>query len=752
MKFPNSYFEDEIKSGFYVDARMKCCWAAQIDVLNEIDRVCTKHNIQYFAEWGTLLGTVRHGGYIPWDDDMDISMKREDYNRFLKYAVKDLPREYEVVNYETIDEYYDVMTRVNNTSVVNLTNDFLEKHHNMPYICGVDIFPLDYVTRDKQEEKIQKEVINLVKMTADTMGFSEVPETLSEEWLSKIEKICKQKIDRKRNLKKQLYKIICALYALYDEKESDEIALMARHLDDGGHIYPKSCYADCEYMPFENIKIPVPIGYDHILTLKYGDYMKCVRSGGSHGYPYFEKGEQALKEQGISLPNYQYVNRAEMGKKNLSFKKKLLQRIQLFIQIHQGVENLLGCGERNTASQLLQETQNVAIGIGESIEKKLGEGTETVRCLEQYCEIAYQLYEVVSQNAGVDGGEVHSILDQALAMVQQAAETMQIPKEIVFMPYRVTQWKHMEKVWKAACEEENTIVRVVPLPYYYKKQLGRAFSEMQYDGDQFPEEVPITPYNEYFLENNHPDVIYIQAPYDEWNYSVTIHPNYYAPELWKNTEQLIYIPWFKIDEMNPEDERGLKSRNYFVPMPGVVWADRIILQSEAMKQSYVNYLSDWAGEDTRPQWEEKISGDGTWIYDEDTQTANLDLPDDWKDKKVLLYYISGNGLMEHKEKMLRKMEDSLEIFREQSDKIHILWLQDDLLEERLQSRIPEVLQGYRKILQKYQGEDWLQIEPADREADTVKVADAFYGDGGKSAQHMKEASKPVMLQSVEVLS
>ena len=76
---------------------------------------------------------------------------------------------------------------------------------------------------------------------------------------------------------------------------------------------------------------------------------------------------------------------------------------------------------------------------------------------------------------------------------------MQIPKEIVFMPYRITQWKHMEKVWKAACEEENTIVRVVPVPYYYKKQLGREVSEMQYDGNQFSEEVPITPYNEYFL-------------------------------------------------------------------------------------------------------------------------------------------------------------------------------------------------------------------------------------------------------------
>ena len=80
--------------------------------------------------------------------------------------------------------------------------------------------------------------------------------------------------------------------------------------------------------------------------------------------------------------------------------------------------------------------------------------------------------------------------------------------------------------------------------------------------------------------------------------------------------------------MNPEDERGLKSRNYFVPMPGVVWADRIVLQSEAMKQSYVDYLSDWAGEDTRSMWEEKISGDGAWIYEEEPEAEHLALPRD----------------------------------------------------------------------------------------------------------------------------
>lgn len=752
MNFPNSYFEDEIRAGFYIDGKMKCNWAAQLEVLLEIDRVCTKLGITYFAEWGTLLGTVRHGGFIPWDDDMDISMKREDYERFVKYAQKELPKSFLIINYRNQEEYWDVMSRVINSDFICLDPEFVEKYHNCPYASGVDIFPLDYVTRDKEAEKLQKELIEFVKSVADTWGQGKMKPDELEGWLVQVETFCHQKVDRKGDLKKQLYKIVCALYALFREDEADEIALMALHMDDGSGTYPKECYADTVRMPFDCITIPVPIGYDFVLTKKYGDYMKNVRKGGTHDYPCYERQEQLYEKTIEKLPRFEYSKGITIEKKNPSFKDILYQRLQLLDQIHENIEMLLRCGERNTASQLLQETQNVAIGIGESIEKKLGEGTETVSCLEQYCEIAYQLYEVVSQNEGINGTEVRAILDQALRMVQQAAEAMQIPKEVVFMPYRITQWKHMEKVWKAACEEENTIVRVVPVPYYYKKQLGREVSEMQYDGDQFPKEVPITPYNEYFMENNHPDVIYIQAPYDEWNYSVTIHPNYYAPELWKNTDQLIYIPWFKIDEMNPEDERGLKSRNYFVPMPGVVWADRIALQSEAMKQSYVDYLSDWAGEDTRSMWEEKISGDGAWIYEEEPEAADLDLPADWKDKKILLYYVSGNGLMEHKEKMLRKMEDSLEIFREQSDKIHILWLQDDLLEERLQSRIPELLQGYREIIQKYQDENWLRVEPADREADTVKVADAFYGDGGKSAQHMKEASKPVMLQSVEVLS
>ena len=86
MEFPDSYFEDEVREGFFVAGMIKRAWAAQVEVLLDIDKVCKKNQITYFADFGTLLGAVRHQGFIPWDDDLDISMKREDYNRFLAAA------------------------------------------------------------------------------------------------------------------------------------------------------------------------------------------------------------------------------------------------------------------------------------------------------------------------------------------------------------------------------------------------------------------------------------------------------------------------------------------------------------------------------------------------------------------------------------------------------------------------------------------------------------------------------------------
>ena len=94
LQFDKDFFLGETYQGFYVEPMMKCVWAAQLEVLEVIRGICEKHKIKYFAAYGTLLGAVRHKGFIPWDDDVDIMMLREDYERFMKLAPAEFSGDY----------------------------------------------------------------------------------------------------------------------------------------------------------------------------------------------------------------------------------------------------------------------------------------------------------------------------------------------------------------------------------------------------------------------------------------------------------------------------------------------------------------------------------------------------------------------------------------------------------------------------------------------------------------------------------
>ena len=138
MEFAKDYFEDEVRNGFYIPGIMKRCWAASIEIMGEIDRICKKHNISYVLDSGTLLGAKRHKGFIPWDDDLDIAMNREDFNVFQEVVNKELPPELVFYSIETQKEYNHIFAIVG-LHELNLDRNRLKKYHEFPFVVVIDI-------------------------------------------------------------------------------------------------------------------------------------------------------------------------------------------------------------------------------------------------------------------------------------------------------------------------------------------------------------------------------------------------------------------------------------------------------------------------------------------------------------------------------------------------------------------------------------------------------------------------------------
>lgn len=764
MNILYSELDDEVRDGFYVDSLMKCCWMSQLQVLEEIDKVCRKHNIQYQAEWGTLLGTVRHGGFIPWDDDMDISMKRKDYNKFLKIAKEELPDGYDIINYHNDENYWDVMSRVVNLRAISFNHEFLEKNANCPFAVGVDIFPMDYLPVNDGEAEVVKDLIGDLKNTADTYGSGLLKGEELEERLKILEHLCNVKIKREGNLRENIYDIMVSMYSLYQEEEAKEIGIIPLWVENGGSVYPKEYYSKTARLPFDCITIPVPIAYDSILKQKYGDYMKMVRKGGSHDYPYYKRQVKTLEDEGFEWPCFQFSKRVcrESSKEIVDKKADLgIEQLEILNEAHKGLYKLLLIGESETAMQLLEKCQECAINLGEPIGETVADCDDLIKSLEEYCELVYQIYQLILEGEKPDAQGVFLILQEQFAKIKEEfSKEYQLKKKIVFVTDKASRWKSLESIWKETKEDENSIVSVIVVPYCYKRVDGSIIEEC-YEKDLFPDYVEIEDYKTFNLTGYHPDIIYINSPYDEYNYLTNIHPAFYSSKLVNMCEKLIYIPWFVMTELEREDERGWQSMQHFVTMPGVVNADKVIVQSEKMKENYVDYLTDWAGEDTRKLWEEKICGLGSPLLDLGDCEEELlkKVPEKWKSflfkengdrKKVMFYSISSSSFIDYKEKAVSKLKRVLDIFREYKDEICLLWYWDVTMEETLKINYPDLWNAAHSIMWQYQEDEWGIYEDDESNKEMmVALSDAYYGDGCAISQSMVMAKKPVMLQNYD---
>ena len=414
---------------------------------------------------------------------------------------------------------------------------------------------------------------------------------------------------------------------------------------------------------------------------------------------------------------------------------------------------------------LLQALQEHAVALGTRIEALKGLDTQSVPVLEEICEA---IYETSMADAQSCGDAIAHLLALITNLREVFAEEFPDLTEVVFLPYNLAMWDSLESVWRKYASDPQVECHVIPIPYYEKDPQGN-YKDVHYDGPDYPKDVPVEDYREYDLRLHHPDMIFIHNPYDQCNHVTTVPTEYFSCYIKDYTEKLIYIPYFVLNEIDPQNQKAIDGMKHFCYTPGTIFADEVWLQSENMRQIYIKEYAIAAvmhGREINPQeLYRRFVAYGSPKYDklfearERALRDELEIPDDWKPvlyredgtkRKTVLYNISLSAMLQHSDKMLDKIRRVLQTFYENREDIALLWRPHPLYLQTIESMQPELRDGYLQIVNRYREEKWgIYDESAELDRALV-VADAYYGDQSSLVALCKEIKIPIMLEDIEV--
>lgn len=260
---PDSFFKPETICDFYVDETRKKIWAVELDLLLQVSKICKKYNLKYFLCWGSLLGAVRHGGFVPWDDDLDVAMPRKDYEEFLTHAAE-FPEPYFLQTPFSDPGYYYSHAKLRNSNTAALDYPFLFQGFNMGIF--IDILPLDEIDR--------KEGMQIFDNVTQLIQENNVAMRLTHPYLNERDR--KRVSEYKGGDPLENYNKMQNL-AKVSAKSSDVQCslLMAVVYGYSRDVWEKSCFDGLmEVKLYNSISTYIPKMYDVILKKTYGDYMK----------------------------------------------------------------------------------------------------------------------------------------------------------------------------------------------------------------------------------------------------------------------------------------------------------------------------------------------------------------------------------------------------------------------------------------------------------------------------------------------
>ncbi len=409
------------------------------------------------------------------------------------------------------------------------------------------------------------------------------------------------------------------------------------------------------------------------------------------------------------------------------------QLIQLIDTLYEGVSYIME-DESHTRGVIFDDClEGVSVVINKLQEQKLGQDREEIYNLileKLFNELEKLKKQLINKEQPTEEGKNVCII---LRKLQEEIKKEQIKLEVAFLPYKASMWDCMDSIWRAAELDERCECYVIPIPYYDKNNDG-SFGEIHYEAEYFPQNVPITSYDNYNLEHRHPDIIYIHNPYDQYNHVTSIHPYFYSYKIKDYTDMLVYVPYC-ISGVFANSQEGIKE----AMAPAMKYVDKIIAQNEVQRQLLISAGCD----------KDKVVAFGTPKLDSVYYMKENPphISEEWtkviKDRKVILFNFT-LGTILRGEIWVDRYNHYISRIAEKKE-IAIIYRPHPLMETTLKSMRPHLYHKYMELIENISSRENVIIDRTEIADAAFWCSDAMISDYSSLPFKYIATGKPVYL-------